>query len=197
MGITRTDKIDPAILLMEGLAAAERTGDSSNAIYAQEARGQAEFVGESGRTLPADGISDCPWAKVLGPVEGDPLFVRVELPPGWTVKATDHSMWSDVLDDKGRRRAGAFYKAASYDRCASINPCQAVTVDRDYDYKDGVRYRVVDHRGPEPKTLLETTGPGKGFFDVPNTAHDEATEWLEAQGWTLYDQGLWDVEETP
>lgn len=53
--------------------------------------------------------------------EYDDLFWNVELPKGWEIKATDHSMWNNLFDDKGRKRANFFYKAAFYDRDAFIN----------------------------------------------------------------------------
>lgn len=49
------------------------------------------------------------------------LFYSVELPDGWEIKATDHSMWNDLLDNNGRKRASLFYKAAFYDERAFIN----------------------------------------------------------------------------
>ncbi len=51
----------------------------------------------------------------------DDLFYSVELPDGWKIKATGHSMWNDLFDDKGRKRANFFYKAAFYDRDAFID----------------------------------------------------------------------------
>lgn len=54
----------------------------------------------------------------------DDLFVTVQLPEGWKKKATDHAMWSDLLDDNGRKRAAIFYKAAFYDRRAHISLCR-------------------------------------------------------------------------
>lgn len=53
--------------------------------------------------------------------EADDLFWNVKLPEGWEVKATDHSMWNEVRDDKGRKRMTFFYKAAFYDRSAFSN----------------------------------------------------------------------------
>ena len=49
------------------------------------------------------------------------LFINVELPKGWSIKPTDHSMWSNLVDDKGRERASIFYKAAFYDRDAHLS----------------------------------------------------------------------------
>lgn len=53
--------------------------------------------------------------------EHDDLFWNVQLPEGWEIKATDHTMWNNLYDDKGRKRANFFYKAAFYDRDAFIN----------------------------------------------------------------------------
>ena len=50
----------------------------------------------------------------------DDLFWNVKLPEGWEVKATDHTMWNELVDDKSRKRASFFYKAAFYARDAFI-----------------------------------------------------------------------------
>ena len=51
----------------------------------------------------------------------DDLFWSVKLPDGWEIKATDHTMWNELWDNKGRKRASFFYKASFYDRDAFIN----------------------------------------------------------------------------
>jgi hypothetical protein len=51
----------------------------------------------------------------------DDLFVYVTLPEGWSKQETDHSMWSNLVDDRGRERASIFYKAAFYDMDAFIS----------------------------------------------------------------------------
>lgn len=53
---------------------------------------------------------------VLGPVEGDLLFVHVQFPDGWTKKRTDHGMYTDILDEKGRKRGTIMYKPDFWDR---------------------------------------------------------------------------------
>jgi len=57
----------------------------------------------------------------------DDLFTSVTLPEGWHKEATEHAMWSKLIDDQGRERASIFYKAAFYDRSAfmSITPIGA------------------------------------------------------------------------
>lgn len=86
----------------------------------QEADGQRKMIAAS--KLPIQG----PWAEAiaLGIIQGESdgdLFYDSTLPEGWQIKRTDHSMWSDLLDDQGRRRGGVFYKAAFYDRSARWN----------------------------------------------------------------------------
>jgi len=53
--------------------------------------------------------------------KADPFFYKVKLPIGWKIISTDHSMYTTLLDEKGRKRASIFYKAAFYDRDASIS----------------------------------------------------------------------------
>ncbi|MFH1430448.1 MAG: hypothetical protein ABIG71_02910, partial [Candidatus Uhrbacteria bacterium] len=113
------------------------TGDASGAICAQERSGQASFVNST--TLPTDmqgdtrKILEAAGVKFLDPVEGDDMFQYAELPDGWKRQQTDHSMWSNLVDDRGRIRAMIFYKAASYDRSAHMGTCSRFSVGLDYD----------------------------------------------------------------
>ena len=66
---------------------------------------------------------------VLG-ADVDDLFREATLPEGWRVVPTNHSMWSDLLDANGRKRAAIFYKAAFYDRAAHLNFIPRYTVER-------------------------------------------------------------------
>lgn len=101
------------------------TGDTSGAIMAQEKRGQAEQIYAdrlplqiNTRNVTRDGLETIgfKFGKII-----DDIFIEATLPPGWTKKATDHSMWSTILDDKGRERCAVFYKAAFYDRNAHLD----------------------------------------------------------------------------
>lgn len=113
-------------------------GDFANAavalthggIEAQEKAGQLEQAEK--QTLPMDlgqrwdkspdaaAKARAPWEalgfKFGNPVEG--IFVEATFPKGWKKQPTDHSMWSDIVDEKGRKRGAIFYKAAFYDRSA-------------------------------------------------------------------------------
>ena len=72
----------------------------------------------------------------------DDLFVSCVLPEGWSKRPTDHSMWSDLVDNKDRVRARIFYKAAFYDRRAylSTETRFIVTYTPEDDYKTDISY---------------------------------------------------------
>ena len=108
------------------------SGGAPREIEAQEARGQDQLVnshdlpvqcGPNREALEAAGVT-------FGePKKGDPLFCRAELPAGWSKQATDHSMWSNLVDETGTVRAIIFYNAAFYDRDAFMNVCEPPTND--------------------------------------------------------------------
>ncbi|WP_327587074.1 hypothetical protein OHA25_08685 [Nonomuraea sp. NBC_00507] len=54
-------------------------------------------------------------------VDGDPLFRHATLPPGWTRRLEERDpRGSYLVDERGRDRFSIFYKAAPYDRKASM-----------------------------------------------------------------------------
>ncbi len=118
MAIRNTGKEGGLEMLMESILA----GTADGQVEKQEARGQKEFV--ASEQLPVEG-SDDPYVLALGiefgePSSGDDLFREAKLPEGWTKRATEHSMWSEIVDETGEARASVFYKAAFYDRRAFI-----------------------------------------------------------------------------
>jgi len=108
-------------------------GDIENAIIsatpggieAQEAAGQC-WLNENS-LLPKDGglNGNNTWSDLerLGfkrTGDYDDLFYNVEFPTGWKLVPTEHSMHSNLVDERGRIRGRVFYKAAFYDRRASV-----------------------------------------------------------------------------
>lgn len=91
-------------------------------IEKQEAQGQKDFVASESlpRLCPRQDLEKLGF--VFGEnIDGDSgLFVQVKMPKGWKKRATEHSMWSELIDDKGEARASIFYKAAFYDRSAFL-----------------------------------------------------------------------------
>lgn len=105
-------------------------GDFGNALIAstsggieqQEADGQRMVT--EGTRLPKE-ITNATREQMMElgfkfGADVDELFVSCELPAGWHVRGTDHSMWSEILDDQGCVRGDIFYKAAFYDRRADM-----------------------------------------------------------------------------
>lgn len=141
------------------------------AIPMQEKRGQQELV--SSTRLPVQGsespeaqASPIQWGDV---VKDDPLFREATLPAGWKKVAADHDMWSFIKDDKGRTRAKVFYKAAFYDRRASIDFCRRYTCE--VDYRDEA-YAKVD---------VETTAMAMDYGVVPPAPVHKSTRQVPNQ----------------
>ena len=166
---------------MEFLAVAAVVG-TSNAIEGQEAFGQRSFV--QSETLPVDGVGEeqkkvleAAGCKFLGQVEDDSLFQFVQLPPGWRKEATEHSMWSRLLDDRGRERAVIFYKAAFYDRRASIHLKTRFRVRKNYDRKEVIEVSAFD--GETAIHSLTSPIPESGDeYDSTLALEKQAETWL-------------------
>ena len=122
---TTRDMQDPAEQLLMLAIAMGDGGSPSGYIEAQEAAGQRQLVNSD--RLPTKVTSDGGDEPFLAlgftfgpPDKGDDLFRPATLPPGWKRQATDHAMWSKLVDEHGRERVEIFYKAAFYDRHADM-----------------------------------------------------------------------------
>jgi len=171
---------------MDLLMRAMLTGLSSDAVRSQESAGQQSFV--ASEALPTDmqgdakAVLEAAGVKFLGIVEDDPIFQYVELPNGWKKVATDHSMWSDLVDDKGRKRASIFYKAAFYDRSANLGVNRRYGINIDYSRLDAEK--VVVAMVTDGEDVIFTTDP-VGFeedearYDAQDKARKLAKVWLD------------------
>lgn len=132
----------------------------ASGIEAQEKRGQIELINSAQlpvkhndwQTPLAQPQYEKMGIKVIGPSKGDTIFLDVELPEGWKKQRTDHSMWSNLIDDKGRERASIFYKGAFYDRDAFVNFNTRYRITSVYpeNYKYGDRaYYIAEDCGKE------------------------------------------------
>lgn len=136
----RISGITPAMLVAE-ISGRGMLAGTPDAILASESAGQAMLV--QSELLPAkfqrywDWSNGNKWELLerIGILVDqsqiiDGLFYRATLPTGWKKVASNHSMWSYLVDAHGRRRASLFYKAAFYDREAfwSLN-CRYTTSD--------------------------------------------------------------------
>lgn len=108
-------------------------GMTPSMIEAQEAQGQRELINSAQLPVDIDPISRAKLESagvVFGAVsKGDPMFRTATLPAGWRKAATSHSMWSDLLDENGDKRAAIFYKAAFYDRSAHMYSVDVVSIE--------------------------------------------------------------------
>ncbi|SRR5260221_12836600 len=174
-------------------------------IEAQEALAQQDLI--ESQKLPKEGTiqptynhQDLPSNQVqleaLGFVFGeevDDLFVSCQLPKGWTLQPTDHSMWSKVLDGKGRTRMMVFYKGAFYDRRAHANieqrfhilqwdaaspdlPEQRIDYSTDAWKTVPVCIYVKDHDG---SSVFASQAFGQGDQEAEQAAYRACDDWLE------------------
>lgn len=126
---------NPLAILAHAMA-----GGTTAAIEHQEAHGQQELV--NSESIPYRGSNGKDrtilesWGFKFGEHDGQDLFIEVEMPAGWKKVRTDHSMWSNLLDDKGRIRASIFYKAAFYDRDAFMRLNTRYAIRRKYNDSD-------------------------------------------------------------
>lgn len=180
-------------------------GAIPGAIEAQESKGQEELVNScqlprnenafGGRMVPAKekyesmGIKVAPFTDkvprfiqdTVKRKDDDELFVTVILPDGWRKEATDHSMWNNLVDNKGYIRASFFYKAAFYDRDAFINFNVRYIVTQKYTENAGngkyPSYACVIDQGT--KEIIFKTGVTEEYGAYPERAEAEA--WLNAK----------------
>lgn len=168
-------------------------GDIENAIVAatpggieaQEAAGQAELVAST--NMPKDMSPSREAYEKVGFEFGDEvddIFISAKLPAGWTRKATDHSMWSEILDDQGRKRISIFYKAAFYDRNANCHMERRFSVRCDYpeDWDADREYYVAD-QGEKIHSLGMV---GSKDWDGQDKANQRGVEWLKSN-WPEYE----------
>lgn len=122
--------------------------------------------------------------KVVEKTEEDELFLTVKLPNGWKIERTDHSLWTKLVDDKGRQRATIFYKAAFYDRDSFINFSTRYNWQGSYDNEDGISYFVKDNGTGE--ILFETEIMSKdvnqqNYFKKQDDLQEQCKEFLEVK----------------
>lgn len=156
-------------------------------IEAQEKAGQQMLVASS--DLPKDMSPNREAFEAVGFKFGedvDELFVKCTLPAGWKREASDHSMWSYIVDEEGRKRVGVFYKAAFYDRRADcrLEPKYAVQSE----------YPTYPRDANSKVTVLITAGglERRIIGDVDYTDHDGETRLRdEARAWLDQNYPLW------
>lgn len=176
------------------IAAVEATvrGDFRNAIVAstpggieaQEKAGQTALV--SSTDMPISLQPSREAFEALGFKFGekiDELFVKAELPAGWKREATDHSMHSNILDAKGRKRVGVFYKAAFYDRKANAHLNNRFRMTKSHYEGEAKR----PEKGGSVSAMVKDESTGEILFtSKPYTYQDWAAEDMAEHEVTLW-----------
>lgn len=185
-----THEMRSAVSGITGLAAVIAMGDGG--IERQEAAGQAELCMSD--VLPTQGIEkvrkmiESNGGSIGDHVPKDPMFRNVKLPPGWKKQASDHSMWSSLIDDKGRKRAAIFYKAAFYDRSAHIDPVRRFGIESySHDPKTDGFYRVklTDVNNQVEFEVSAKDDPEKRSWEIRDVLQKQVSEYLNVNypGW--------------
>lgn len=127
----------------------------------------------------------------LGDIHKGKLFRDADLPDGWKIRATSHSMWSELVDAKGSVRAMIFYKAAFYDQDAHIRFETRYCVDfKRNEEGDALAAIVMDRRGTNEPLFEVALAPFCGYneateeqrrahFDDRDKAREKCLKWLE------------------
>jgi hypothetical protein len=169
-------------------------GDLPNAAVAavpggierQEAAGQAALVASTNMPIemsPSREAFEALGFEFGGVTEG--IFLLAKLPAGWTREATDHAMWSNILDEQGRVRVSVFYKAAFYDRSARARLERRYTVRDRYarDTDDALAGLAAGERcttvlDANRVILHRSANYAIDDYEAGRAAHSAAESWL-------------------
>jgi hypothetical protein len=151
---------------------------------------ERSFAG--GNTLPIqssnygfDGkeILEKAGVKFAGIVPGKPLFQYVELPGGWKIVDTERPMWRFLLDEKGRKRAEIYFKAALADVGTHFRvvPRFSASCDRSLLEEKGIATGVVYDGGKEiyrTAPIEQDMSVADAYGSLSDMAETEAEIWL-------------------
>ena len=142
-----------------------------------EAEGQQEAVN---RTMLAKRMypSRADWESLgftFVDIPDDNVLCHAELPEGWSIEATSHSMHINILDANGLKRGSMFYKAAFYDRNASMSLERRYGIFRKYFEENPRTFEV--YFGNEQEILFvagKVVKPTNGTEEEIDAAYAEA-----------------------
>lgn len=146
-------------------------------IEAQEKAGQLAALEK--QTLPIELSPPRSTWESLGFVFHEPvdaLHISVTFPAGWTKRATDHSMWTDIMDAEGRKRGAIFYKAAFYDRSASAHLSARFSVTKYAEYSVTQLKTVIRDAANKAESIVGIRD--QTDHNLGDQHEAEAREWL-------------------
>ena len=161
-------------------------GQAPSEIEAQERKGQKEL--EQAQQLPrrtARGDAAENYNRMgIDVIEGnDPIFITVRLPHKWRIVPTNHSMWSDLVDNKNRKRARIFYKAAFYDRSSHIVLLTRFDVTFDQERTDSYDPYII---GTLPSVGRVLDGGKTVFETIPRPFTMTYSDKTKSEWWAAY-----------
>lgn len=132
------------------------------------------------QTLPLDLFPPRPVWESAGFVFHEPiddLFVSVTFPTGWTKRATDHSMWTDIIDADSRKRGAIFYKAAFYDLSAAAHLSTRFSVIKYAEHNATQRKTVIRDAANKAESIVGIRD--RTDHNLGNQHEAEAIKWLD------------------
>ncbi len=178
------------------LLISQMLGDTNGStILRQESKGQQELVNSrelpkkynghmehpNGERYTTEEIYASMGIKLLPTGRHDDMFYETVLPSGWKVKPTSHSMWSNLVDDKGRTRASIFYKAAFYDRDAFFNLERRFSIDFHNSLSEEERYLPVEVKTRQVEVPKEARHGDQYGYMIYNDRKQFKTETYEVR----------------
>jgi hypothetical protein len=147
-------------------------------IEAQERAGRDKLVATF-LFLPIDGMSKykdilLSWGFAIGDAI-DELFVAITPPEGWILRATEHAMWSEIVDPAGVVRGGVFFKAAFYDRKAAFSLRTRYRIDSEFT-NGNIWWHVTDQKTGD--VLFDRPVVASTDFAASDAAEQECRDWL-------------------
>jgi hypothetical protein len=189
-------------------------------IERQEAEGQRQLVnaqltrlpkeiansGDRGRGKDTKEVYALTGIEVVG--DYDDLFLGVKLPKGWKLVPTEYSMWwSTLVDEQGRARASVFYKAAFYDRQATLSfttrfraCCEPEDAYRsNASFEDRMKMQIFGRVYDGDQVVFETGGfePESDYIQLQKQEewlHFQSVDWLRKKGYENFNDPFeyWD-----
>lgn len=119
--------------------------------------------------------------------EYNDLFWDVTLPEGWKIEATDHSMWNNLFDNKGRKRADFFYKICddafiNFNKRYHIGVDHIADVNSDFEIWKKSDYQGVVKDGEEiifSTECIPISGNCRDDDKIKDTLHKQLCEYMD------------------
>lgn len=113
--------------------------------------------------------------------DGKSMFRGATLPQGWKKVRTGHSMWSHLVDDKGRVRAEIFYKSSFGDTEAFLRLTVRFYVTSEFDREGDEQTKfIVRDTGNNNAAIFTTEScPRDAKYDVYEGLREKARAWLK------------------